>query len=159
MNDITTLNRKYLTTIGNKLYVLCNINGQNDMDVRIATIRNVVFPEQKNRDDFCVVLDVQNSYTRYAYFTNSIIHNTTTIPNSILYRYAELYFITTEPIQLRKAIKHYFTYQHNLNETYLAIKQQYIRNKQLIKMYGKNKQTQYKNNLNTILNNFKKLIK
>ena len=108
-----TLDKKYLLTEGNILYLITEV-GCNTIEPRKATITQIICANTDEPQDFVMVLEVENSYMRFVYVTQDLIDNIKN--NSIVYGDTDLYFLTTDPYKLRQKYKDIITLiYHNNN--------------------------------------------
>jgi hypothetical protein len=148
-----TLNKLYMLTPGNILYLITDV-GYKTIEPRKATIRKIICANKLEPQDFIMVLEIDNSYMRLVYITQSIIDNIKN--NSIVYGYTDLYFLTTDPYQLRQKYKNIITLICHSNKLEKAIHNNYNdRQEQLIKMYGQYTQNNIKDTIKRSINNIK----
>jgi len=155
-----TLNKKYLLTEGNVLYVITKI-GCNTIEPRKATITQVIFPNINIEDPkhFLMVLELENSHIlRFVEVTQNLIDNIKN--NSIFNGDTILYFFTTDPYQLRQKYKDIITLIYHNNKLEKAIHNNYDdREEQLRRMYGQYIQNNVKNTIEKSINNIKNYCK
>lgn len=148
-----TLNKLYMLTPGNILYLITDV-GYKKFEPRKATIREIICANKLEPQDFVMVLEVDNSCMRFVYITQSIIDNIKN--NSIVYGDTDLYFLTTDPYQLRQKYKDIITLIYHNNKLEKAIHNNYNdRQEQLIKMYGQYTQNNIKDTIKRGINNIK----
>ena len=121
-----TLDKSYMLTQGNTLYLIVNV-GYNAIEPRKATITQIICANTDEPQDFIMVLEVENSYMRLVYVTQDLIDNIKN--NSVLYgdTDAGLYFLTTDPYQLRQKYKDIITliYHNNRKKKTVNFKNEY----------------------------------
>lgn len=148
-----TLNKKYLLTEGNALYVIAKI-GCNTIEPRKATITQIICYNTDEPQDFVMVLEAENSYMRFVYVTQDLIDNIKN--NSIVYGDKDLYFFTTDPYKLRQKYKDIITLIYHNNKLEKALHNNYDdREEQLRRMYGQYIQNNVKNTIEKSINNIK----
>jgi hypothetical protein len=148
-----TLNKKYLLTEGNVLYVITKI-GCNTIEPRKATITQIICANTDEPQDFVMVLEVENSYMRFVYVTQNLIDNIKN--NSIVYGDTDLYFFTTDPYQLKQKYKDIITLIYHNNKLEKAVHNNYNdREEQLRRMYGQYTQNNIKDTIERGINNIK----
>ena len=148
-----TLNKKYLLTEGNILYLITKV-GCNTIEPRKATIIQIICANTDEPKDFVLVLEVENSYMRFVYVTQDLIDNIKN--NSIVYGDTDLYFFTTDPYQLRQKYKDIITLICHNNKLEKAIHNNYNdREEQLRRMYGQYTQNNVKDTIERGINNIK----
>jgi len=151
-----TLNKFYMLTEGNVLYVITKI-GCNTIEPRKATITQVIFPNINIEDPkyFLMVLKLENSHIlRFVQVTQNLIDNIKN--NSIVYGDTDLYFFTTDPYQLRQKYKDIITLIYHNNKLEKAIHNNYNdREEQLRRMYGQYTQNNVKDTIKRGINNIK----
>ena len=69
-----TLNKFYMLTEGNTLYLILNV-GYKTIEPRKATITQIICDNTDEPQDFVMVLEVENSYMRFVYVTQDLIDN------------------------------------------------------------------------------------
>lgn len=149
-----TLNKKYLLTEGNVLYVITKI-GCNTIEPRKATITQIICANTDEPQDFLMVLELEKSHIlRFVDVTQNLIDNIKN--NSVVYGDAILYFFTTDPYQLRQKYKDIITLIYHNNKLEKAIHNNYDdREEQLRRMYGQYIQNNVKNTIEKSINNIK----
>ena len=148
-----TLDKFYMLTEGNTLYLIVNV-GYNVIEPRKATIREIICAKTEEPKCFLMLLEVENSYTRFVYITQSLIDNIKN--NSIVYGDKDLYFFTTDPYQLRQKYKDIITLIYHNNKLEKAIHNNYNdREEQLRRMYGQYTQNNIKDTIERSINNIK----
>lgn len=152
-----TLNKFYMLTQGNILYLIVDV-GYKTIEPRKATIREIICANTLEPQDFVMVLEVENSYTRFVYVTQDLIDNIKN--NSVVYGDTDLYFFTTDPYQLRQRYKHIITLIYHNNKLEKAIHNNYNnRQEQLRNMYEQYTQNNIKNAIKRGINNIKTYCK
>lgn len=148
-----TLNKFYMLTEGNTLYLILNV-GYKTIEPRKATITQIICANTDEPQDFVMVLEVENSYMRFVYVTQDLIDNIKN--NSIVYGDADLYFFTTDPYKLRQKYKDIITLIYHNNKLEKAIHNNYNdREEQLRRMYGQYTQNNVKDTIERGINNIK----
>lgn len=152
-----TLNKFYMLTQGNILYLIVDV-GYKTIEPRKATIREIICANTLEPQDFVMVLEVENSYMRFVYVTQSIIDNIKN--NSVVYGHTDLYFFTTDPYQLRQKYKDIITLIFHNNKLEKAIHNNYnYRQEQLRNMYEQYTQNNIKDAIKRGINNIKTYCK
>ena len=148
-----TLNKSYMLTEGNTLYLILNV-GYETIEPRKATIAQIICDNTDEPQNFVMVLEVENSCVRFVYVTQDLIDNIKN--NSIVYGHTDLYFLTTDPYQLRQKYKDIITLIYNNNKLEKAIHNNYNnRVEQLRRMYEQYTQNNIKDTIKRGLNNIK----
>ena len=148
-----TLNKKYLLTEGNILYLITEV-GYETIEPRKATITQIICANTDEPQDFVMVLEVENSCMRFVYVTQDLIDNIKN--NSIQYGDKDLFFITTDPYKLRQKYKDIITLIYHNNKLEKAIHNNYNdREEQLRRMYGQYTQNNVKDTIERGINNIK----
>lgn len=149
-----TLDKSYMLTQGNILYLITNV-GYKTIEPIKATITQIICANTLEPQDFVMVLELENSHTlRFIHVTQNLIDNIKN--NSIVYGDTILYFFTTDPYQLRQKYKDIITLIYHNNKLEKAIHNNYNdREEQLKKMYGQNTQNIIKNNIQKGINKIK----
>lgn len=148
-----TLNKAYMLTQGNILYLITDV-GYKTIEPRKATITQIICANTDEPQDFVMVLEVENSYMRFVYVTQDLIDNIKN--NSIVYGDKDLYFFTTDPYQLRQKYKDIITLIYHNNKLEKAIHNNYNnRIEQLRRMYGQYTQNNVKDTIKRGINNIK----
>lgn len=148
-----TLNKFYMLTEGNTLYLILNV-GYKTIEPRKATITQIICANTDEPQDFVMVLEVENSYMRFVYVTQDLIDNIKN--NSIVYGDKYLYFFTTDPYKLRQKYKDIITLICHNNKLEKAIHNNYNdREEQLRRMYGQYTQNNVKDTIERGINNIK----
>ena len=148
-----TLDKFYMLTEGNILYLITNV-GYNNIEPRKATITQIICANTDEPKDFVMVLEVENSYMRFVYVTQDLIDNIKN--NSIVYGDTDLYFFTTDPYQLKQKYKDIITLIYHNNKLEKAIHNNYNdREEQLRRMYAQHTQFNVKNIIKRGINNIK----
>ena len=148
-----TLDKFYMLTEGNTLYLIVNV-GYNVIEPRKATITQIICANTLEPQDFVMVLEVENSYMRFVYVTQDLIDNIKN--NSIVYGDKDLYFFTTDPYKLRQKYKDVITLICHNNKLEKAIHNNYNdREEQLRRMYGQYTQNNIKDTIERSINSIK----
>ena len=151
------LDKLYMLTQGNILYLSIDV-GYKTIEPRKATIREIICANTLEPQDFVMVLEVENSYMRFVYVTQSLIDNIKN--NSVVYGDTDLYFFTTDPYQLRQKYKDIITLIFHNNKLEKAIHNNYNnRQKQLRNMYEQYTQNNIKDAIKRGINNIKTYCK
>lgn len=151
------LDKLYMLTQGNILYLIIDV-GYKTIEPRKATIREIICANTLEPQDFVMVLEVENSYMRFVYVTQSLIDNIKN--NSVVYGDTDLYFFTTDPYQLRQKYKDIITLIFHNNKLEKAIHNNYNnRQKQLRNMYEQYTQNNIKDAIKRGINNIKTYCK
>lgn len=151
------LDKLYMLTQGNILYLIIDV-GYKTIEPRKATIREIICANTLEPQDFVMVLEVENSYMRFVYVTQSIIDNIKN--NSVVYGDTDLYFLTTDPYQLRQKYKDIITLIFHNNKLEKAIHNNYNnRQEQLRNMYEQYTQNNIKDAIKRGINNIKTYCK
>lgn len=146
-----------MLTQGNILYLIVDV-GYKTIEPRKATIREIICANTLEPQDFVMVLEVENSYMRFVYVTQSIIDNIKN--NSVVYGHTDLYFFTTDPYQLRQKYKDIITLIFHNNKLEKAIHNNYnYRQEQLRNMYEQYTQNNIKDAIKRGINNIKTYCK
>jgi len=148
-----TLNKAYMLTQGNMLYLIASV-GYKTIEPRKATITQIICANTDEPQDFVMVLEVENSYMRFVYVTQDLIDNIKN--NSVVYEDTDLYFFTTDPYQLKQKYKDIITLIYHNNKLEKAIHNNYNdREEQLRRMYGQYTQNNIKGTIQKGINNIK----
>lgn len=148
-----TLNKSYMLTQGNILYLIADM-GYKTIEPRKATIAQIICANTLESQDFVMVLEVENSHMRFVYVTQDLIDNIKN--NSIVYGDTDLYFFTTDPYQLRQKYKDIITLIYHYNKLEKAIHNNYNdRIEQLKRMYAQHTQINIKDTIKRGINNIK----
>lgn len=148
-----TLNKSYMLTEGNILYLITDV-GYKIIEPRKATITQIICANILEPQDFVMVLEVENSYMRFVYVTQDLIDNIKN--NSIVYGDTGLYFLTTDPYKLRQKYKDIITLIYHNNKLEKAIHNNYNdREEQLKSMYEQYTQNNIKDAIKRGINNIK----
>ena len=148
-----TLNKSYMLTQGNMLYLIVSV-GYKTIEPRKATITQIICANTDEPQDFVMVLEVENSHMRFVYVTQDLIDNIKN--NSVVYEDTDLYFFTTDPYQLKQKYKDIITLIYHNNKLEKAIHNNYNnRVEQLRRMYAQHTQINVKNIIEKGINNIK----
>lgn len=152
-----TLNKSYMLTEGNILYLIIDV-GYKTIEPRKATITQIICANTDEPKDFVMVLEVEDLLMRFVYVTQSLIDNIKN--NSVVYGDTDIYFFTTDPYQLRQKYKNIITLKYHNNKLEKAIHNNYNnREEQLRKMYGQYTQNNIKDAIKRGINNIKTYCK
>lgn len=148
-----TLDKSYMLTQGNMLYLIANVRYKT-IEPRKATITQIICANTDEPQDFVMVLEVENSHMRFVYVTQDLIDNIKN--NSVVYGDTDLYFFTTDPYQLKQKYKDIITLIYHNNKLEKAIHNNYNdREEQLRRMYAQHTQINVKNIIEKGINNIK----
>lgn len=150
-----TLNKSYMLTEGNILYLITDV-GYKKIEPKKATITKIICANPDEPQNFVMVLEVENSYMRFVYVTQDLIDNIKN--NSIVYGDTDIYFFTTDPYQLRQKYKNIITLIYHNNKLEKAIHNNYNyndREEQLRRMYAQHTQINVKDIIKRGINNIK----